>query len=335
MYFTIRGKYAEQEFGTGSVPDPRDDRDYPEPVGVGLFDWTKGYDVEAELSLMHNKTFHLPVHHQDGSLSCVGQAWTTYGSVKNYVEMAEWTKASARDMYSHIFLASGGSYIRRGGQRYTGTGVLPEKEWPSYDQGNPPSESFMRKRIRKSEVYDNLRYVMKGKEYRRVSFSSIDDIAKAISLNHGVVLGVKGDNNGTWYSEFPKPPTKAVWGHALYFGRAKLIHGDKYIGACNSWGEQVGDDGWQWFGEDWLRYMFDVWTLSDEKNQMEREADYEKMKAFTVSDEYKKNRPKPSHSIYHSENWDYIQKSTGLEDITWGMFYDYFQAKKLRQKYEI
>jgi len=320
-------------FGTGLKPQPGDKRDYEEPLGAAPFDWSKGYDIEHEMSQAFSKAFKIPVHNQDGSSSCVAQAWTTYGSIKNYFETGKWVKASARDMYSNIWIGFGGAYLRDGGKRYIKSGVLPEHELPSYDNGNPPSETFMRKKARKSKMLDNLRQVLQGKEYRLVSLNTIDDFAKAIAVNGGVVFGVNGENNGTWASTYPKIPDKYTWRHAIYGGKVVMRNGKKYIGILNSWG-MVGEEGWQYLGEEWFtsRNVFDGWALSDQPNHIENEKDYEEITTFIKSTGYKP--PMKGMSPYHSKNWSYITNQTGF-NYSAGQHYDYSQAKKLREEYDI
>ncbi len=77
-------------------------------------------------------------------------------------------------------------------------------------------------------------------------------------------MGVGGQNNGSWLSPFPLPPTKISWRHFLYGGKAKLIDGKKHIGFANSWGKSIGDNGWQWISEDYFNVpnaIFSIWTL--------------------------------------------------------------------------
>jgi len=93
-------------------------------------------------------------------------------------------------------------------------------------------------------------------------------IRKAIRDNYGVVMGFDGENNGTWHSTHPQTPSKRAWSHCIYGGKAKLIDGKKYVGFLNSWGEDVGEDGWQWFGEEWFKdgWTSNIWTMTDKPN---------------------------------------------------------------------
>src|SRR5258708_6414784 len=142
-------------------------------------------------------------------------------------------------------------------------GVAREPLTPSYDTGNPPSEAFME---RPQDITTDARTdasTARELSAALVNPTDIDSIAQAIRDNHGCVLGVTGSNNGTWISPFPKPPTagEQTWGHWLYAGKAKMINGVKFIGFINSWGTNVGEQGWQWVSEDYLAWFFNVWTM--------------------------------------------------------------------------
>ncbi len=111
----------------------------------------------------------------------------------------------------------------------------------------------------------------KAKSYLSVT-CNIDAMAQAIRDNGGVVLGLRGENNGTWRSEFPAlPKGKDLWAHWLFAGKAKLINGKKYIGVLNSWG-RVGDGGWQWIPEEYFKYewIWEAWTMAYDSQILEK-----------------------------------------------------------------
>lgn len=331
----VVSQQTEQGFGTGAKPQPYDVRDHAFVAGAGPFDWNIGYSLEQELVGMWNKPFVLPISNQNGSLSCVGQAWTKYSSVKQYVEKGIWVDESAHDLYYRIHLPSGGAYIRDGGMKLINEGVVTEKDLSSYQNGNPPSETYMRTAPALADaVYLKIRDALQLKEIQGV-VASIESFAKAMSLNHGLILGVNGSNNGTWFSAFPTPPSFAEWGHALFACRAKMINGKKYIGVANSWGGQVGENGFQWLGEEWFMTgnIFDGWTATDEPNHVANETEYEKIDAIITDPNHQ--YPDPNHSPYVEVNWNHVLQITGVTGITWGMYYDYAQYKKRKALYEI
>jgi hypothetical protein len=261
----------KQEFGTGALPDPSDPRDYiyEDVVGFGEpVDWDKGYDVEKEVGIK------IPFKQQDGSGSCVGQGWAYYAAVINAVETKRYTEVSAKAIYSliELGLSQGGAYIRDGGKLIKDFGALLELVITSYDNGQPPSELFMKDKTWKTADMVALAKVLQAKDYRTIGGTpTMDLFAMAIRDNYGVVSGVNGENNGTWNSLEPKIG-KCDWGHCLYFGKFGKDSKGKYIATPNSWGcrgvDDLHPDGWQKLREEWFdpKYIFNPWTLTDQPN---------------------------------------------------------------------
>ena len=259
------------KLGAGCLPDPIDIRDYIyRPLGVGAFavDWVKGYDIESIVGKIKPKN-------QFSSSACVGQATSYYVSVCERLETGKLDEISAKAIYSQITLGKGkGAYLRDGMKLIKEWGSVFENIVKSYRDNGTTDEDFMIDKSWKTEEIDKLAKVLQAKDYKLITGIGIDIFANAIKDGHGALMGVMGTNNGTWTSEFPQPPTletpqNALWGHALYAGKFKMINGKKYIGVINSWGN-VGKDGWQWLGEEWFadngRWIFNPWTLIDKKN---------------------------------------------------------------------
>jgi len=239
--------------GTGAIFDTYDIRDYHFIGGAGEFDWEAGFDVEDVLG--HD----LEVKDQNGSSSCGGQAWAYYGEVLESIATGTYEPRSARWIYSHTYVPTGGSNGRTNCDHVIKKGWLKEKYGTSYEKGKPPSEGFMR--IKPDNVPDDTGS-SRALSYLQVA-GKIEEVAKAIKNNYGCVLAVNGEDNGTWRSKFPQPPKTKEWGHFVYAGRAKMINGKKYIGIINSWGDDTGDNGWQWLGEDYFNsgHVRYGWTL--------------------------------------------------------------------------
>jgi hypothetical protein len=142
----------------------------------------------------------------------------------------------------------------------------------SYDGGQPPSEAFMERPQDITPVAKQDAGTAEELSAAFVSADDIDSVAQAIRDNHGCVLGVRGSNNGTWLSQFPQPPasTDTPWFHWIYAGKAKMINGKKFIGIINSWGTQVGVNGWQWLGEEYFNTtnVFNIWTMIVKATQL-------------------------------------------------------------------
>jgi hypothetical protein len=246
--------------GKGARKDKRDKRDfrYSEIAGsVKPFDWKTGYDVEKETGIK------LVVKDQGQSSSCGGQAWSYYGTVLNFVHDKTFVDKSARFIYSQTFYPNGGGSTGR-----DNSDLVVKQGWgresliTSYEDGKPPTEAFMR---RQDDITDAMRMdaaLDKAFSYASVD-TTIDQIATAIRDNYGCVIGVTGQNNGTWLSKFPAKPTKGEWNHWVYAVGAVSIGGKKYIKIINSWGSDAGDDGYQCIGEDYFKggWVFSGWTL--------------------------------------------------------------------------
>jgi hypothetical protein len=237
----------------GGLPDIPDERDfrYEDVLGTGArsFDWKAGYDIEVAINSQ------LPVDDQNGSTSCGGQAFAKYDAVLEAATTWSFEKSSPLYIYNQTAVVINGvpqgSRLRDNADLVVKQGVALESLCPSYDHGKPPTDAFMLRKGAITTAAADSAKLRKGLSYAYVGVN-IDLFAQAIRDNRGLVFLVAGQDNGTWYSPFPKPPQYRQWGHFMYAGRAKLIDGKKYIGALQSWGPNAGDNGWQWFGEEWF-----------------------------------------------------------------------------------
>ena len=248
----------------GCILDTPDSRDYIIEDILGApakFSWDKGFDIEKEIGQK------LKVETQGSSSSCVAQAFSKYLEVLEIVDKS-FTDLSAKDIYSRIYIPPrGGARLRDGAKLAVSRGVATEISNPSYMNGKPPTEKFMREKIEGLEAEAKK---FQSKSYATTTHNSIDFFASYIRDHHGLVSGVLGDNDG-WHSAFVKPPKTIKWGHGIYFGRARLINGKKYLGFLNSWSKNWGNDGWGWLDEDYfgtVKYkniLFNLWALLDIK----------------------------------------------------------------------
>lgn len=231
------------------------------------FDWSKGYDVEKELATTLNQpNFRLPVKDQGQSSSCGGQSSSSLASVLQTLLTKNFEERSARDIYSHVFYAGGGTTSDRLEKLLLTRGVATEAIVSSYQNGAAPTEAYM---TVKQETPDVLNDAINAIEETSVSinFSSIDSIAQGIRDCHGVVCAFQGSNNGTWLSANPQPPKdgQELWGHYVYLGKASLLNGRKTISFLNSWGKDTGIQGWQTWDETYVNsgYLKDCFGMVD------------------------------------------------------------------------
>ena len=278
-------------FSTGVIDDTPDTRNYlyEEKVGAGEpFNWNKGFDVEEEMGVK------LKVESQNGSLSCVGQGMSKYAEVLNFFDEGVLRDFSSKDIYSHIRFPDGCAMIADAVKWLIERGVENEKDVPSYDRGKTPTEAFMAITVERNEE--------RARNFRALSYLTtgrrdIDYVAELIRDNHGLVSSYSGSNSG-WADTILTAPKTLDFGHCVYFGKAKRINGKKYIGLLNSGGERIGDKGWQWMGEDYYRFLNNMWVVRDlvtnEKNMIVDEAKLEQiyqeiLVRTSVGDEGSKN----------------------------------------------
>jgi C1A family cysteine protease len=132
----------------------------------------------------------------------------------------------------------------------------------------PPTEAFMRELVSSS---DEEATIYGSKSYATTTHNDIEWIAQMIRDNNGVVSGFIGTNEG-WATADIRPPKdgEIKWGHAVYLIGAEMRNGKQAIKFINSWGENWGDGGYGYFYADSLGEMFDLWTLIDKINTMNR-----------------------------------------------------------------
>lgn len=243
-----------EQIYTGAIESTKDDRDFiynDIAKSTPPFDWMFEYDVEHTVGTIKYKD-------QAQTSSCGGFAWSYLSYVLDPTDREE---KSPYFIYAHTNAPGGGSAGRVNCDLCVKKGVASESACPL---PRPLTEGNITQLKGIPEVAYKDALTNKSKTYLSVT-PSIDNVAQAIRDNGGAILLVRGMNNGTWNSAFPKPPTQKtdLWAHWLFAGKAKLINGKKYIGVLNSWGN-VGDKGWQWLPEEYFTYPFitECWTMT-------------------------------------------------------------------------
>jgi len=277
MKKVIAKKIVKKNFGKGLIPDTKDERDlkFEDVLGAAApvmtdADWKQGYDVEKALNIK------IPFKNQQSSESCVGNGFSYYIGVLNAKEVGHYDDVSAKSLYSQIFLPGGGAQLRDAAKLTVNFGALLEKQLSSYKPDGTTNEAFMEDKKWITPALINTAKVLQTKTYLTLSTITMDIVARAIKDNMGIVGGVGGSNNGTWYTNEPKAPTSAAeWYHCLYFGKFGVDALGKYIATPNSWGtrneaDALHPDDWQKLRADWFannaKFLINPWTLTDKAN---------------------------------------------------------------------
>lgn len=204
------------------------------PGGSKPYDWTKSFPRPD-----------IVIFDQGQSDEC-GLCSSDYGYQKTHPGVI----ISKKDGYSQVFYLNGGTTTTDLNRLFTAKGVCKDSLIPSYENGNPPSEAYCRERLQ-TDLTRQDALLQKLPNGVPVSLD-IDSVAAAIDAYGWVRITIKGQNNGTWYSQFPTAPSPTVlapiWEHFVA-GMQPFIHPiyGKCIGYPQSWGTKVGDAGWQAF----------------------------------------------------------------------------------------
>lgn len=214
------------------------------------FDWNLGY----------TRNIDIPIKNQYESFSCAGQAGAyLLQIIKQTVEL------SAKSIYSPIaYKGGGGTTVVALETQLSVKGAVLETDVPSSIQGDA-TESFMEDTS--WETGSLITEAQKLAGFTPISVKvDIDSIACAIRDYGGVIFEIQGQNNGTWLSEFPKPPVgkQNLWQHFMCsYPNVRLVNGVKTLDFLQSWGNTVGLLGHQFFTEDYINsgHILDVTAL--------------------------------------------------------------------------
>lgn len=238
----------------GALKDLKDDRDllYTDVMGVPEFDWEKGFSVTEELGIEHI------TQDQGSSLSCTGQAMAAYTRFVLASLGAPPDFLSAKWIYGAIALPSGGAYLREAIKRVANIGPNKEIYVPSYENGDPPNEWFMRDLDETPELLEAAKKLDRF-SYRMVpgDTASIDLMALAIKDGFGALGGFTCSNTGFCRPDcVPPEQGEKKYGHALALTGAGLLDidlptipkGTKCVFTPNSWGGRYEIKEGRWAG---------------------------------------------------------------------------------------
>lgn len=247
------------KFGKGALLQPTAVRDYRLELATAI-------QLPTQFSLKDNVG---KVKNQNGSGSCVGQAFAAYAELLNTNETGQKVELSARDIYSLIYVEPMGAYLKDAAAKICNSGVVREVDAPSYDNGKPPEEFFMRKRgdITSVEQDEGMTYV--AKSYVTWDSNNIGLYKQAIVQGKGAVAAFKG-NNYCWSNSqilIPDAPSQIEWSHAVLL--VGYDDATRQFTFLNSWGEGWGDKGFGYLPYEYIEkgYASNPFTLVDLPNE--------------------------------------------------------------------
>lgn len=260
---------------TGAIPyKHKPEQDFTIATSGESFDWDKGYHIN----------FPLRATNQYQSYAC-GGFMCAYGMQVREGKDAQ----SPKFIYSNTWARpNGGTSYEALGNWLVNNGSASENLCPSFLQDGTTTEKFITDNSNiTQEAYNDAKTNKIGR-YAKTKDMSIDEIAKALRDNGGLFLGIYGQDNGTWRTENPLPPTRKVWAHWVFATGAGMYKGKKAIRFINSWGNLTGDNGYQWVTEDYFpNWIFLGWTITD-KYEIPKYEFKKTIKFGEKSDEVKK-----------------------------------------------
>lgn len=227
--------------------------------GIG-FDWTVGFDVRDKIG-------PLPIKNQGDNDSCSGQAGSEFIQIERLRQGIKEGEISAKSIYSPISYTGGGTTVSSLIQQLCSAGANLEKDVPSYavDSTPLPEDRMIDKSWRNDVLTLNAASRAGYTPYDIQE--DIDETATVISQWGAVIFEIQGQNNGSWTSKIPSPPSKGnpnpLWAHFMTGIGAKMIDGKKYIVAMQSEGPTWGDNGIQYISEEYFNsgHIVDAFTF--------------------------------------------------------------------------
>ena len=211
------------------------------------FDWEKGFDVRDTIG-------PIQIKNQGQNSSCGGQAGAYFLEIQERLRNLKEGAISAKSIYSPWGNLGGGMTVTQLNTQIGATGANLEATVPSYDiNGNPLSELMMEDYSWHNDRLDTDALTRAGYTPYDIA-EDIETVAQTIQNYGAVIMEVRGNNNQSWFSQFPTiNKVGDYWYHyMILIGAITGTNGKKYLMALNSWGNQVGNQGQQLFGEEWF-----------------------------------------------------------------------------------
>lgn len=235
-------------------------RKFAKTVGNTGFDWNTGFDIR-------NTIGPIAIKNQGDNYSCGGQAGSYFLEIQRRLQNVKEGVLSAKSIYAPIAYSQGGTTVADLIEQLCYKGANLESMVSSVDSyGNPLPEYLMA-----STAWETPSLTIDA--FSRAGYTpydltvDIDQIAQTIQEWGAIIWEIEGQNNNTWASAYPVPPSSAnsnpLWRHFMCAIGATMINGKKYIIALQSEGETWGENGIQYFGEDYFTsgHMIDCFTL--------------------------------------------------------------------------
>ncbi len=209
----------------------------------------------------------IPIKNQFQSFSCGGQAGSYWLGIASAMSAkSTYQEISAKSIYSLIAYPGGGTTDVDLQKQIMNKGAIVESLVPSYTPLGGTTEAWMTDTSWDTPV--NAIVALKEAGWIEVTVdNNIDAIASAILNNYATIWHIQGNfyDDENWESATPVPDPTDDEGHFMCQARAFIRNNIKTIGALQSWGEDIGEQGWQFFNNSGYigsKYLVDIFTFA-------------------------------------------------------------------------
>ena len=218
------------------------------------YDWTKPL----------TRNYSQPIKNQDQAGKCGGALYSQFKQIFNTLALGKpFVELSMDAFYSQQY-ASGGGMTIVGMQ--DGAGFTALTTTANVPDTIPCTEAQAESIAWRTPALMKACLLEAGMKMVSVPID-IDSMAQAIRDYYTIGMCIGGVNNGTWLSKLPVPPnidSEPLWGHYMtYCPSIPAMTTEKLLPVYQSWGDTVGENGIQYFGEDYINsgFIYDVFTF--------------------------------------------------------------------------
>ena len=221
----------------------------------GIVDWTTPHTVITPFC-----------KNQANNLSCGGQSASNAIYIDRNRRGIVESELSAKSYYAPAHGDGGGMTVNALITQICAHGGNLESTVPSYDlDGNPLNEQMMEDTSWQTPALIEDALTRAGYTPMNVNID-VDSVAAAIASEGWVIMEITGQNNGTWTSATPLPPSKTnpneLWNHFMVLYDYGMRSDQKIIYAMQSMGKDWGVNGTQYFFDNYFQsgYILDCFT---------------------------------------------------------------------------
>ncbi len=256
----------ETQFGKGATDQPED---FQKPTAFQSAEIAGAFSPAVWIEKdPHTGFVTYPKRNQGVQSSCVTYVLAKQIAIDELQEHGVWREFSPRSIYPYVAQKGGGSNSVDASNLVAKLGMTLEFLLPT-------------DHLTEAEATKDTGYVGDAKQVALIykpqqifqSASDFETIASILyahqqqGIKKGVAVTIVGTNNGTWLTMYPTPPIKGssqvLWAHRILVTDFGLIGGKKYLSFDNSWGENPGNKGQQFLGEDYQPFVYGaIYTLN-------------------------------------------------------------------------